>query len=531
MGKTALIIAVLAAAVVGGIFVFARSGPPRDETLVYRLKTDAPSLDPAHLRDTTASTVAQCIFDGLVEQDPLTLEVVPQLATHWEESDDKTVYTFHLRKGITFHNGREVTAEDFKYSMERVLDPATAANQRWVLEEIKGADTFKGKPGQHVEGIEVLDPYTLRITLERPFAPFLAMLSMEAASPVPREHVEKWGEDIAAHPMGCGPYRFVKWKKDAVILLERFDDYWGDKAGIKYIKFKVVFEESVALSKYLNGDFDILPEMPPNRKQDLLRDYPDEARLWPILGVYYIGFNHTKPPFKGNVKLRQAFNYAVNKKAICDVLLEGIPQPARGVLPPGFEDTFDETLEGYPYDPDKARALLEEAGYPNGDGLPAITLQFNQSEDHARVCTAIQNNLRDIGVNVRLKNLEWAAHLDSMQKHEPLLFRSGWLADVADEDNFLYVLLHTDIEANYGGYSNPEYDTLIERARHSIDPEERRELYRTANRSIVEDAAWLFVYWYRDVILIKPYVEGWTLPLQGDFRMPLHKLRFSRPPA
>jgi len=523
------ILALLLANVFLGTLVFTESWPPREETLVYRFKTDAPTLDPAYAHDTTSSTVLQCLVDGLTELDPETLEVRPELAESWEVSEDGTVYTFHLRRGVTFHNGREVTAADFKYSMERVLDPATAADQRWVLEEIKGADAFDGKTVTEVEGIEVLDRYTLRITIKQPYKPFLGLLSMEAASVVPREAVERLGEDFASRPVGCGPYRLVSWTRDTTIVLERFDDYWGEAPQIKYIKFKVIPEDALAIEKYRHGELDMLMELPAKRQREILTAYPDEAHVWPILGVYYMGFTHTKPPFRNNVKLRQALNYAVNKKAICDVIMEGVPIPARGMLPPGFA-SFDETLAGYPYDKAKTKALLAEAGYPNGQGLPEITLQFNTSEAHEAICQAIKNDLAEIGVKARLKNLEWGAHLDSLKNHEPELFRAGWLADVPSEDNFLQLLV-TGNETNYSGYSNPEFDALFEQARFETDPDEQRRLYRKANRLIVEDAAWLFVYWYRDTMLIKPYVEGWVRPVQGDFRMPLHMLRFTAPPG
>jgi oligopeptide transport system substrate-binding protein len=530
MGKSGLgLVALLVINVLVGAITISGSWTPRDDTLVYRFKTDAPTLDPAYGRDTTSSTVLQCLFDGLTELDAETLEVKPELAESWEVSDDGTVYTFHLRHGVEFHNGREVTAEDFKFSMERVLDPATAADQRWVLEELKGADTFDGKTVQHVEGIEVLDPYTLRLTINRPYAPFLALLSMEAASPVPREEVERLGEDFAIRPTGCGPYRFVSWTHDATIVLERFDGYWGEPPKIRYIKFKVIPEDTLALEKYRHGELDMLMELPVKRVRELLEAYPDEVQLWPMLGVYYMGFMHTKRPFKDNVKLRQALNYAVDKQAICDVILEGVPIPARGVLPPGFA-SFDPSLEGYPYDPVKAKALLAEAGYPNGQGLPMLTLQYNTSEAHEAICEAIKNDLADIGVKVRLKNFEWAAHLASIKAHEPEMFRAGWLADVPSEDNFLQLLV-TGKETNYSGYSNPEFDALFERARFATDPDERRRLYREANRLAVEQAAWLFVYWYRDVMMVKPYVKGWVRPLQGDFRIPLHKLYFTSPPG
>jgi len=505
------------------------SWTPRNETLMYRFKTDAPTLDPAYAHDTTSSTVLQCIVDGLTELDAETLDVKPELAESWEISEDGTVYTFHLRRGVRFHNGREVTADDLKYSMERVLDPKTAADQRWVLEEIVGSDEFSARKADHVAGIEVLDPYTLRIRIKRPYAPFLGLLSMEAASPVPREEVERLGEDFASRPVGCGPYRFVVWKRDAYIILERYDDYWGEAPRIKYIKFKVIPEDTLALEKYLHGEFDLLMELPVKRTRDMMESRPDETKVWPMLGVYYIGFNHTKPPFRDNVKLRQALNYAVDKKAICKVILEGVPIPARGVLPPGFP-SFDEELQGYPYDPGKAKALLAEGGYPGGKGLSEIILQYNTSEAHEAICEAIKNDLADIGVKVRLRNFEWGTHLESIRNHEPEMFRASWLADVPSEDNFLQLLV-TGKESNYSGYSSPEFDELFDKSRFSTNPDEQRRLYREANRLAVDDAAWLFLYWYRDVMMVKPYVKGWVRPVQGDFRMPLHKLEFTSHPG
>jgi peptide/nickel transport system substrate-binding protein/oligopeptide transport system substrate-binding protein len=291
----------------------------------------------------------------------------------------------------------------------------------------------------------------------------------------------------------------------------------------------VIPDDAVALEKYLHGDFDFLMELPIKRQREMLERYPEQTQLWDMRGVYYIAFNHTKPRFKDNLALRKALNYAVNKDELCSEVLEDIPIPARGVLPPGFA-SFDETLEGYPYDPEKAKALLAEAGYPNGDGLPELTLQYNTSEAHEAVCEAVKNDLADVGVTVRLKNLEWATHLESIKHHEPELFRAGWLADGPSEDNFLQ-LLNTGRETNYSGYSNPEYDALFERARFATDPDERRRLYSEANRFVVEDAAWIFLYWYRDLMMVKPNVKGWVLPIQGDFRIPLHKVYFESPPG
>jgi oligopeptide transport system substrate-binding protein len=503
-------------------------GASREErdtsTFRYRVSGDPSTLDPAHSTSTDSGVVVLKVFEGLVRFEPETLEIVPAVAESYDVSPDGLTYTFRLREGVKFHNGREVTADDFRYSFERVLDRQTRSERRWVLEEIEGAEEFSGGEAEAVSGIEVLGKYVLRLRLRRPFAPFLAQLCMEGASAVPREEVEKWGEDFTSHPVGCGPFRFVSWKHDVEVVIEAFDEYFGGPPKLRRVEFKVLPETSVALEEYLAGEVDFMDQLPPGRVVDLREKYPDEVKIWPILATYYFGFNHEKEPFKGNRKLRQAFNYAVDRKGICDVINEGVPVPAtRGVLPPGMPG-YDPELKGYNYDPEMARRLLAEAGYPNGEGLPVITLWYNTDPGHQRICEYVQHCLKKVGVRVKLKNIDTAAYWQAMYAGEPAFFRTGWIADIPDPDNFLYTLLDSKqfgAAGNATWYSNPEFDRLVERARSSTDWTERERLYREAEKLAVEDAAWLFVYYYRDVAIVKPYVKGIRFSRQGDFAIPL----------
>jgi oligopeptide transport system substrate-binding protein len=494
----------------------------------YRLASDPPTLDPAHSTDTTSGAIVLKIFDGLVQFDEKTLSVIPAVAASWVISTDGRCYTFTLRKGVLFHNGREVKAADFKYSFERVLDPKTASERRWVLEKIKGADAYSKGQAPSVGGIDVVDDYTLKITLSEPYAPFLAQLCMEAGSVVPREEVEKAGNDkFTLHPVGCGPFKFVRWQPDQEVLLQANKNYYGGPSKIiDQLVFKIITNTNVALEAYKNNELDMLDEIPTGQVRLMQEKFPQDVKIWPILGTYYFGFNHQQFPFKNNPKLRQAFNYAVDKEKICRILNEGVSTPARGILPPGLNG-YDPNLAGYPFEPDKARALLKEAGYPDGKGLPEIALWYNTSESHQRVCQYIQESLKKIGVNITLKNLDWPAYLKALEAGEALFYRTGWIADVPDADNFLYTLLDTKqwgAPGNYCRYSNVAFDSLVEKARLIASPQERVGLYRKAEKIAVDDACWLLIYHYGAVAMIKPKWKNIVLPLQGNFAMPIHIL-------
>lgn len=501
------------------------AGENLSNTLVYRFMSDPPSLDPAHATDTTSGTVTALVFDGLVDLDPVTLEVVPAVAESSEISADKLTYTFHLREGVKFHNGREVKADDFRYTFERTLRPQTASERTWVLELIKGVDEFRAAKAEKIEGVEVLGDYTLRITLKHPYPPFLELITMDAANVVPKEVAEKWRDDFVDHLIGCGPYKFVRWKRYAVVELEAFDDYYAGRPKIDRIEFKVIPYTDIALLKYEEGELDILDQLPTGRVKEAQRRYPQEFKMWPILGTYYIAINNQKPPFKGNVRLRRALNHAVNKKAICEAIGEGVPVPANGILPPGLPG-HNPNLKGYAYNPELAKKLIAEAGFPDGKGLDVIDLWYNTDQGHARICTQIKNDLKTIGVRVRLRNYDWGTYLEACKDGEPVLMRSAWIADVPDPENYLHVLLHSEKIGidNYARYSSPKFDKLVEKARFTAEPEERIALYQQAEQMAVDDAAWIFLYYYRDVMMVKPYVKGTVLPIQGDFRLPFDKM-------
>jgi len=493
----------------------------------YRLATDPPYLDPIHTTDTSSATIVFRIFEGLVDLDPLTLEVVPSIAESWEISEDGLQYTFHLKKGVKFHNGREVTSDDFRYSFERCLTPENMSERSWVLAPIKGAQEMLQGTAKSLSGMETPDDYTVILTLEKPFAPFLSYICMEAARVAAREGVH---EDRFI-PIGTGPFKFISWDHDIRVSLEVFEDYHDGKAGIERVDYEIIPDVGVTYQKFVAGELDLVNEIPPGQLRLIRERHPDALKLWPFLRNEYIGFNHTRPPFKDNLKLRQALCWAVDRKRIVEDLYEGAAQPAHCILPPGMPER-DDTIEGYGFDLDKAKKLLAEAGYPDGKGLPELMLWYNNNEMHQQNVQFIQSTFKKIGVNVRLKSLDWPAYLKACENHEPDLYRLGWVADIPDADNFLYILLNSaqiGSPGNYSGYSNPEFDRLTNEARISTDPEHRIELYRKADRLATEDACWIHIMYSMQRILFNPDYDGLVLPLQGDFRIPIERLHYKGP--
>ncbi|MEE9171885.1 MAG: ABC transporter substrate-binding protein [candidate division NC10 bacterium] len=472
--------------------------------------SDPPSLDPAHITDTVSHTVASELFDGLVTFDQ-DLKIRPAIARRWVISGDGRTYTFDLRSGVRFHNGRTVTAEDFRYSFERLLHPKTRSERTWILEKLQGAREFMAGKAPRVTGIRVLGPLKVQLTLERPFAPFLAQLTYPAASVVPQEAAERWGRQFSTHPMGTGPFRFGEWRHDDRVVLVGNRDYFQGAPYLDEIVFRVIPDDMARFQEFKAGFLDHT-DIPPGFFPVVQND-PSLSEMLvshPSLGVSAIQFNLQRLPFRGNRALRQAFNYVVDKEAIAKVILEGRVAPARSVLPPGMF-AYNPKLQGYPHNKAKARRLLAEAGYEKGRGLPALTLYYNTGLVNRKIGEFVQGALRDIGVTIELRELDWPAYLNLVDRGDAPLFRLGWLADYPDPENFLTVLFHSrnmGSKGNLSRYANPRVDTLLDRADGSLDSAERRRLYREAEKIILEDAPWIFLHYYSTEVLVQPWVKG-----------------------
>ncbi|RMF88422.1 MAG: ABC transporter substrate-binding protein [Nitrospinota bacterium] len=493
---------------------------------IYRrpLRNEPPTLDPAFVTDIFAITVTNEIFDGLVQFDG-DLNVLPALARSWEGSRDGLTWTFHLREKAQFHNGRVVTAHDVVYSFTRMLNPAMKSPNAWLFEKVKGAEAFRRGEASTVSGFEVKDEHTLTITLAEPFAPFITLLGMAQARVVPREEVERAGNEFGRHPVGTGPFRFVRWEKGKAITLEANPVYFEGRPYLDGIRF-VLFSGSDTTH--------IFQEFAANRLEDAYIPLPQRSQLIqdsrftlvrkPTLSLLHIGMNNTIPPLN-DPKVRQALNYAINRERINREIRQNRFEIATGILPPGMPG-YNPKLAGYRYNPEKARQLLAEAGYPEGRGFPVLELWTSAKSAVVRQeHEAIQRDLAAIGVQVELKFApNWATFLEMLKQGKAPLYRRAWYADFPDPDNFLYVLLYSESANNYSRYHNPQVDTLLRQARAETDYLKRIEIYREAERIIMQDAPWINLVYYTYEHLFQPYVRGIEINALGEMSIPMKKI-------
>jgi peptide/nickel transport system substrate-binding protein/oligopeptide transport system substrate-binding protein len=514
-----------------GLFLLAPSETTAEKkggTLRAVFGSDPPTLDPAQATDTTSSAVIRQIFDGLLELDEK-LNVIPALAERWEVSKDLRRYTFRLRRGARFHNGREVKAADVKYSFER----AARGKRPWVFEKITGARELIRGQAKEIRGIRVTDDLTVEIALERPFAPFLYLLAYDAASVVPREEAERRGAAFASHPVGTGAFRFVSWRRDDQVVLEAFKEHFRGAPYLDRVVFRVIPAEITRFNDYRAGNLDV-SDIPTGHCRAVQTDpaLKSEAAVWPILGTHALRFNVEKPPFTDR-RLRQAFGHAIDPSGIVQGLLEGCVVAGKGILPPGMPG-YTPDMKGTPFDSDRARRLLAEAGYPGGKGLPPVTYHFNTSDLNQRIAELIQSQLKEVGVRVELRRLDWAAHIKVVDEGGAMVFRQGWIADYPDPENFLTVLFHSrniGAAGNTSRYRDPALDRLFDEADAMAPGPARFKKYQEAERMILEDAVWVTLYHYTSRALVKPWVRGLERsPLSSapEFLAPLRKVWLDR---
>jgi oligopeptide transport system substrate-binding protein len=489
------------------------------------LGNDPASLDPTRITDLYSVAVANQIFDGLVEFDAH-LNVLPGLAQSWSASRDSLSWTFNLRQGTVFHNGREVIAEDVVYSLSRLLDPTVGSPRSWFLEKIKGASEFKSGASKHLEGIKAVDRYTVKIDLSEPFAPFISILGLPHTSVIPREEVERLGTGFASAPVGTGAFRFVRWERGREIILEANERYFRKRPALDRIQF-VIFPGNVQgdiLQAFQRGELEESP-VPPQSQRDLLEAGTYNVIRKPILSIRLLGFNLDHPPFDRR-EVRQAFSYAIDKIRMNQEIQGDRYTVARGILPPGMPG-YNPEVQGYSYQPDKAQALLAQAGYPNGQELTPVTLVSSvKSEEVRQESQLVQRYLAAIGVQVDLKEIDdWPTFRKALALGEFQMFRYGWYADYPDPDNFLYPLFHSHSQTNYFRYRNARVDDLLDKARLETNDLRRVKLYREAEQLIMNDAPGLMLLHHVYEGLFQPYVEGIEVNALGGPYIPMRKIR------
>lgn len=480
-------------------------------------------LDPALVKDSNSHEVCRQIYDGLIEFDD-DAQPVPALAKSWQISEDKLFYTFALRDDVKFHavcggkptrnGGRLMTAADVVYSFKRLLRPGVDS-QGAFFHVIKGAADFAAGKTTELVGLKATASFTVTFELEKPFAPFVPLLGMCNAFIVPEE--DSGGDDLKTNPVGTGPFSWGGRQGEAIVLATN-DKHFRGRPRLDKIEFVVVADEGERFRLFKEGSLmhvDVPDSEYKNVKQDAeLSKYLLETSRW---GTNYLGMNIKIAPFD-NKLVRQAINYAIDRDTIVQLVLNGRAKVASGVLPPGITG-FDNNLRGYSFDLEKARKLLAEAGYPEGKDFPEIELQYNKDIIHTRIGEFILANLFDIGIKCRVKELGFGEHLGSVEAGKAGFFRMGWTVDYPDPDSFLYTLFHSSNIGsgyNFSGLANAELDQLLDQARFETEPKRRLELYRQAEKLIVEEAPWVFLYFYTTHLLYQPQVKEINLGPMGQ---------------
>lgn len=485
--------------------------------LRYPITADPTTWDPALVQDGPTIDLLQNIHQGLVGWDEKS-QVVPLIAARMPEiSADGKTYTFTIRDGARFSNGRAITAEDVRYSLARSLDrrlnSSVAMN---YLNDIVGAAELAQGRASELAGVKALDAKTVQIALVAPRGYFLGKLTYPTAYIVPKEEVEKGAKNPQGVPeisdkntVGCGPFVLKEFVPHSKAILAASETYWGGRPKLNRIERPIVKDAKTARNLYDAGQLDIVTLEKSNYEQD--RDNPalkDQIKLWDRAATFYLGINQTHiVPFRDK-RVRQAIAHAIDKDAIVNNVLLGVNLKAEGVLPKGIPG-FDETLRGPAHDVEQAKKLLADAGFPGGKGLPAITLSFREQQpDLRKTAEVLKEQLAAVGINVNLTEMEWGAYLKMNNDNKHDLFHMRWAADYIDPQNFLSLLLMSDGPENHTGYKNPAYDALCRQADAEKDLARRIALYRKAEAMVVDDAPWVPIYFQRDLELVKPWVHG-----------------------
>ncbi|MBC7616865.1 MAG: ABC transporter substrate-binding protein [Pedobacter sp.] len=494
------------------------------------LDQNVTSLDPAFARNQNAIWMINQIFNGLVQVDSA-LNTVPCIAKTWQISDDQLTYTFNLRDDVLFQDdplfkggkGRKVVAADFAYSFYRLIDPKVASSGGWIFsDKVKDANSFKA-----------LNDSTFQITLLKPFPAFLKLLTAQYCSVVPKEVVIHYGKDFRNHPVGTGPFSFKYWKEDEILVLLKNEHYWEKDGDVRLpyldaVKVTFISDKQSAFMNFIKKDLDFFNSVDGSYRDDILTKsgkmttkYKGKFQLikGPYLCTEYVGILVDpskeivkKSPLKYK-KVRQAINYGIDKQKLIKYLRNSIGIPAtNGFIPKGMPGFDSVKVKGYSYNPVLSAKLLAEAGFPNGKGMPEITL--STSTTYKDLIEFIQGELGAIGMKVKVDVSPSASLRDMMSKNEVNFFRGSWIADYPDGENYLSVFYSKNrvpFGPNYTGYFNDEFDRLFEQSYYESNDEKRFELYRKMDNMIMEHSSIVPILYDQSVVMLQNNISGYLI--------------------
>ncbi|HIF5505275.1 TPA: ABC transporter substrate-binding protein [Pasteurella multocida] len=493
------------------------------KTFVYCSEASPSYLSPVLGTDgATIDASGQAMFNGLTTFERGTTNVIPALAEKWDVSEDGKTYVFHLRKGVKFHSNkdfkptRDFNADDVVFSFNRQLDP----NHPYHKVSGGSYEYFIGMDMQNIiDKVEKVDDYTVKISLKVPNAPFLANLAMDFASIYSAQYADamakaKTPEKLDSAPIGTGPFEFVSYQKNSAVRYKAFENYWQGKAKIDRLVFSITPDASVRYAKLQKGECHAAPYPNPADIAKLKADSNITLLTKPGLNVGYLNFNVQKAPFD-NVKVRQALNYAVNKDAIIESVYQGAGQVAKNPIPPTMWSYNDE-VKDYAYDPEKAKALLKEAGFENGfeTDLWAMPVSRPYNPNARRMAELVQADWEKVGVKAKIVSYEWGEYLKRMRAGDHQTGMMGWTGDNGDPDNFLNTLLScaaVESGSNYANFCHKEFNDLVTKAAQVTDPAERTALYQQAQLVFKEQAPWITIAHSTTYFPVRKEVKGYVI--------------------
>ncbi|MBI3019667.1 MAG: peptide ABC transporter substrate-binding protein [Deltaproteobacteria bacterium] len=476
----------------------------------FVIASEPPTLDWSLATDNVSADIIFNLMEGLVQYDA-DLNVQPALAEKWDISKDGLRYTFYLKKDVVWSDGNPLTAYDFVYGWQRLLDPKTASEYAYFLFDVKNAQDYNSKKLSDFNqvGVHAKDDHTLVVDLWHPASYFLTLHAFWATFPLRKDIVEKFGSPQWTEPatiVTCGPFKLKAWEHDYKVILEANPLYYGAKPKIQTATAYIINEDSTALSLYETGKVDLIRRIPP-----LLiaryKNHPDH-RSGPFLRGYYYGMNVLKKPFS-DVRVRKAFSMAIDRTQLT-ALLQGNQIPTTSWVPKGMLGYEPEV--GLKFDLDKARLLLAQAGYPNARGFPQINMAYDTRDDNKVIAENLQQQWKqNLNIDLGIENQEWKVYIKQLQTDAPPLWRLGWGADFPDPDNFL------NLFTSYSGnnltrWKNKSYDAFIEAGAKEQEPSKRLAIYHKAQKILTEEEVPIIpLFIDAQNVLIKPYITGYSL--------------------
>jgi ABC-type transport system substrate-binding protein len=487
------------------LLLSACGGASSKTTLQYYLTNEPRSLDPALSTDVPSGEMVAMLYDGLTQFD-VDGRLHPGLAHRWEIDPSGTTYTFHLRTGITFHDGSALTAEDVAGSWRRALDPASGGGRAWPLLPIAGARAYVAGTAREIAGVRVVDDSTLEVKLESPLSVFPKLIAMPVATVAPFP----LPADFADNPVGSGPWRFARWARGSEMVVARHEGYWGaQKAEAETLRVRIIPEAMTIAAEYEAGLLHVA-EVPFSETARWESTHPDQLHRRPAIRQLYVAINTTRGPLR-DPRVRQALNYATNVETMRTTIMGGRGIRTGGAIPPGLAG-YDSTLSPYPHDVARAKALLAEAGFPNGIDLE---LYRTARSEYARLAQSLQQSLAEAGIRVTILERDGPTARAASAKGEADLFLTDWYADYPDAEGFLYPLFHSSNKGTGGNrafLADAELDRMIAEMRTTTDTAAQLQLATAADRRAHELAPWIFLWAPVDLWALSPEVTGWEVP-------------------